>query len=477
MLWRHTSGKASLGPAAAQRTRLRPKLSRRVARWVNRAINLSVLGFVLLAILGGMFQRWTFFADVHRRQAMGDKVLVGDFVTIAPPNDQNSAVFILKAIDQLQLSPHQEWLIDDVKDYRLSGEAKSFAIQYNRSHPQIRALLEKARTCPYVDWHVKWRSPALEVDAAYLKRQREFARFLYAVGICQHESGDDVAALQTAQEIFFLAHAVDTRSTFIGHLVANGLENMGANFCLRLCDPATSPTARHDQNLGAVVQPLIVDLCDDAQFRRGFDAGLRADRMVMVDAIIHLPTSRFSAFCLNYPIFSGARALLEDYDGWIRGAALPSWPAAATLVPAERPTSEPFLVIYMGPSLRRVFLLEYETEAERHAAAIAIACRLYADDHDGKWPADLSALVPHYLRAIPYDPFDVHLRPMKYLPSNPPAIYSISMNGIDNHGDRTGAVSYKYGFNYDPWQSPDAVFPIGGVVEPADKRAPEHGDE
>ena len=477
MFWRQTSPDASSNPAAARQSRLRPKLSRRVARWVNRAINLSVLGFLLFAILGGMFQRWRFFADVHRRQAMGDKVLVTDFVTVSPPDDQNAAIYILKAIEQLQLNPHQEWLIGDVESYGLSREAKSFVVQYRTAHPQIELLLHKAQTCPEVDWHVKWRSPALEVDAAYLKRQREFARFLYAVGICQHEAGDDVAALQTAQDIFFLAHAVDTRSTFIGHLVANGLENMGANFCLRVCDPATSPAARDNQNFGAVAQPLIVDLCDDAQFRRRFDAGLRADRMVMVDAIIHLPTSRFSAFCLNYPIFSGARALLEDYDGWIRGAALPSWPAAAALVRAERPRPEPFLVIYMGPSLRRVFLLEYETEAERHAAAIAIACRLYADDHEGKWPPDLPALVPDYLPAIPCDPFDAKLRPMKYLPGNPPAIYSISIDGIDNKGDRMGAIRYHDGFSYNPWLSPDAVLPIGGVVEPAEKRPLEHPDE
>lgn len=448
-------------------------------RWISRAINLSALGFVLFVILGGMFQRWRFFADVHRRQAMGDKVLVDDFVAPVPPDDQNGAAYILQAEGELKLSPHQRWLIDEVKDYRLSEEAKSFVIQYRDAHPNIMSLVKKAEACPQVDWHVKWRSPALDVelDTHYLDRQREFARFLYVVAICQHDAGDDAAAMCTARDIFFLSRAVDTRSTFVGHLSAGGVESMGTNLLLRLADPQVSTTAGRTQNLDAVARPMIADLCDDARFRRQFDGALRLERMVSVDSIIHFPMSKFGAFCYQYPIFSGAHALLEDFDAPIRASGLPSWPAASALVPSERPESLPFLAQVMDPPLWKPFLLEYECEAERHAAAIAIACRLYADDHDGKWPKELSALVPDYLSAIPCDPFDSQLRPMKYLPGNPPAIYSISMNGIDNHGDRTGAVSYKYGFSYDPWRSPDAVFPIGGIVEPADKRPPEHGDD
>lgn len=444
-------------------------------RWISRAINLSALGFVLFVILGGMFQRWRFFADVHRRQAMGDKMLITDFVTTAPPDDQNAATYILQAIDDLKLNPHQSWLIDDDEDYRLSEEAKSFVIQYRDAHPNIMSLIQKAGACPQVDWHLQWRPPAIDIElnTHYLDHQREFARFLYAVAICQHDAGDDAAAMRTARDIFFLARAVDTRSTFVGHLSANGLENMGTNLLLRLAYPQISTTAGRTQNLAAVARPMIADLCDDARFRRQFEGALRLERMVSVDSIIHFPMSKFGAFCYQYPIFSGAHALLEDFDAPIRASGLPSWPAASALVPSERPESLPFLAQVMDPPLWKPFLLEFQSEVERHAAAIAIACRLYADDHDGKWPADLSALVPHYLSAIPGDPFDAELRPMKYLPGTPPAVYSISINGIDNKGDRTGEFSYHDGVSYNPWWSPDAVFPIGGVVVPAEKRPPE----
>lgn len=455
-----------------RQTRLYPSFSRRLARWVLIAYTLSILGFVLFAILGGMVQGWQFSSEVEHREAIGDKVLAADFITTAPPDDQNAATYISQAIGERQLNQHEEWLIDDVGNYRLSEEAKSFVIQYYKAHPQIRTLLEKAKSCPQVDWHVKWRSPAILTLCPYLKGQREFALFLFAVGISQHETGDDAAAIQTAQDIFFLARAVDTRSTFVGHLVADGMERLGASLCLRLAESTTPPTVR--QELYNIAQPMISDLSDDARFRRQFEAAIKLDRMDRLDSTIHITDSEFGLFCIQYLTYSAAHAVLKDYDGPIAAAAMPSWPIAAAQVPVEPPQAGLFS---MGPALWRPFLVEYETTAERHAAAIAIACRLYADEHEGKWPGDLSALVPHYLPAIPYDPFDVHLRPMKYQPSDPPAIYSISMNGIDNHGDRTGAVSYKYGFSYDPWQSPDAVFPIGGVVEPAEKRSPEHGDE
>ena len=450
-----------------------------MARWISLGINLSVLGFVLFAILGGMFQRWRFFADVHRRQAMGDKVLISDFVTTAPPDDQNAATYILQAIDELKLNPHQRWLIDDVEDYRLGDEARSFVIHYRDAHPNIMPLVQKAEACPQVDWHLNWRPPAVDVElnSHYLDHQRELGRFLYAVAICQHEAGDDAAAIRTARDIFFLARAVDTRSTFVGHLSSNGLQNMGVNLFLRLADPQVSPKARRKQNLAAVARPAIAELCDDARFRRQFDGALRLERMVSVDSSVHFPKSKFGAFCYQYPIFSGAHAILEDFDAPIRASGLPSWPAASALVPSERRQSLPFLAQLMDPPLWKPFLLEYECEAERHAAAIAIASRLHADDHGGKWPADLSALVPHYLPAILCDPFDAQLRPMKYQPGNPPAIYSISINGIDNKGDSTGAIRYHDGFSYNPWLSPDAVFPIGGVVEPADKRPPENSDQ
>lgn len=401
---------------------------------------------------------------------MGEKILVGDFVTSAPPDDQNAATYIREAIDQLPQDTHQQHLIEVAGSFHPGAEAKPFVRQYNSAHAQIKALLQRAEACPHVDWHVKWSSPATQMMESYLKGQRELASFLYAVGICQHESGDDAAAMQTARELLFLARTLSTGSTSTAHYVAHGYELFGANLCLKLAAPATAP--RH-QYLASTALPLIADLCNDKGRRRQFKAAIEEERLASVDTITHLPISKSQAFFFRYQMFAAANGSLKYFDGPIKAAALPSWPAAASWVPSQPPNSKLLLAPLMAPYLQVWFRAEFEIEAECHAAAIAIACRLYADDHDGKWPADLSALVPHYLSAIPGDPFDAELRPMKYLPGTPPAVYSISINGIDNKGDRTGEFSYHDGVSYNPWWSPDAVFPIGGVVVPAEKRPPE----
>lgn len=455
--------------SSARKYRLNPKPSKRLVLLV---ILVYPACFAIFPGVAGMIQKSRFFAEVRHRQAMGERILPGDFVTIAPPDDQNAATYLLQAAPQLQLSDHQQWLINGADRYRLSKESKSFVLEFSEAHPQIWTLLHKAEGCPQVDWHVKWSSPAMQINESYLKGQRVFAYFLYNLGVCQHEAGDDAAAMQTARDLLFLARTLDTRSSFIAHLVARGPEHLGASLCFRLAYAANPSTARADEDLGVTALPLIADLCDDERIRRQFEAAVVADRMVSLDSIIHLQESKFDSFCLQFQDFSAAFAVLDDYDSPIRASALRSWPEANPLVPSE-PDSKSVLVRIMGPHLRMPFVLEFESEAERHAAAIAIACRLYADDHGGKWPADLSSLVPHYLPAIPCDPFNAKLRPMKYLPGNPPAIYSISIDGIDNKGDRTGAIRYHDGFSYNPWLSPDAVFPIGGVVEPAEKRPPE----
>ena len=471
MYRKHVSQGAPPSPGPHPRQyRLRPKLSRRLALWGSIGISLFAIGYQLSPIIAGMIERSTFFADVEHRRAMGEKILASDFVTLAPPDDQNAATYIRKAIDQLPLDVHQQQLIDDVGSFHPSNEAKSFVRQYDNAHPNIKALLQRAEACSQVDWHVNWSSPAAQMMEPYLKGQRDLASFLYAVGICQHESGNDAAAMQTARDLLFLARALDTRSTSNAHLVAACPERFGANLCLKLAAPVT---ARRKEYLAPMALPLIADLCDDKSIRSQFEAAITAERMASVDLITHLPISKSQAFIFQYQTFAAANGSLKYFDGPIRAAALPSWPAATPLVPEEPPNSKLLLAPIMAPYLRASFLAEFKSEAERHAAAIAIACRIYADDHDGKWPADLSALVPHYLSAIPCDPFDAQLRPMKYLRGTPPAVYSISINGIDNKGDRTGEFSYHDGVSYNPWWSPDAVFPIGGVVEPADKRRPE----
>jgi len=67
-------------------------------------------------------------------------------------------------------------------------------------------------------------------------------------------------------------------------------------------------------------------------------------------------------------------------------------------------------------------------------AAISLAIRLYEHDH-GSWPEALDELVPEYLPAEPFDPFDAEMRPFQYRPhGEPPILYSVGPNGVDDGG-------------------------------------------
>ena len=122
----------------------------------------------------------------------------------------------------------------------------------------------------------------------------------------------------------------------------------------------------------------------------------------------------------------------------------------------------------LAPSLRRVFSRFFQGLAERRVAALRLAIRLYQVDHNGRVPATLNELAPKYIAAIPSDPFASDGRPLGYIASPTPLIYSVSMNGTDEHGDVTMLHSAKKrrdlpGSPDDAftWDRPDAIFPIG----------------
>ncbi|MGF1634926.1 MAG: hypothetical protein ACFCVE_13820 [Phycisphaerae bacterium] len=81
-----------------------------------------------------------------------------------------------------------------------------------------------------------------------------------------------------------------------------------------------------------------------------------------------------------------------------------------------------------------------QNEATRAVVRTAIAVGLYRNNH-GRWPADLPALVPAYLPAVPQDPFDAR-RPLKYTlpPGGVPVIYSVGPGEVDTGGPATSTL-------------------------------------
>jgi hypothetical protein len=89
---------------------------------------------------------------------------------------------------------------------------------------------------------------------------------------------------------------------------------------------------------------------------------------------------------------------------------------------------------FILPSFEYFFLPTHRACAMRQLAGIALAIRLYELDH-GSRPQQLRELVPEYLAELPADPFGDGRATYMYHPdADPPVLYSIGSNGVDDGG-------------------------------------------
>src|SRR5204863_3028915 len=120
-----------------------------------------------------------------------------------------------------------------------------------------------------------------------------------------------------------------------------------------------------------------------------------------------------------------------------------------------------FMASILMPSFDRFILQQYRGKTDRRLAATALALRLYAVEHGGKYPQSLDELVPKYLPAVPIDPFASGGKPLRYSADDAPApiVYSVSENGLDDDGSRASTLLRRTP-NTSRWDKMDAVLEI-----------------
>lgn len=107
--------------------------------------------------------------------------------------------------------------------------------------------------------------------------------------------------------------------------------------------------------------------------------------------------------------------------------------------------------------IHKVFL----SEVGRELTTTALALKRYQLRH-GQYPAELSALVPEFLPAIPCDPAD--RKPLRYQlkPAAAFLLYSIGEDGVDNGGDASPATKSR---TFDWQRGHDLVWPTAATAE------------
>jgi hypothetical protein len=263
----------------------------------------------------------------------------------------------------------------------------------------------------------------------------------------------------------------------VTHLVASGIGSVTAYVCVRIAPslmiegPSAIATERSGTRAATRegVIRLIGELLDERLSGSGLQQGIEWDRMAMIDGLREgngdLPRwlqRQVGAWQSVEP--------MHDIDNVAAAAQAADWRSMKKPMARSQPPTNTVsgLMLNHAP-----LYLESQMQVlvTRRIAATALALRLYQIDHGGQWPATLDALVPQYLPMQPIDTFSSTHAMIGYLLGNPPALYSVSTNEIDDHGDRTGAMTVN---GYNPWRSPDAVFPLGGVQtnEPWDPAGP-----
>ncbi|MBL9138577.1 MAG: hypothetical protein JNK85_22100 [Verrucomicrobiales bacterium] len=137
-----------------------------------------------------------------------------------------------------------------------------------------------------------------------------------------------------------------------------------------------------------------------------------------------------------------------------------------SLVPTTAFNPRYFLVRMILPALDRAGTKALRAETERDLLVTGIAIRRYQLGHNGKPPADLQALIPTYLDAMPIDRMDG--QPLRYRAEadNSYTLWSVGDDRADNGGDGQRTTENSGDRSHaNWWLARDAVWPRHATAE------------
>ena len=141
------------------------------------------------------------------------------------------------------------------------------------------------------------------------------------------------------------------------------------------------------------------------------------------------PWRPVGGYLMSPTIYADGQTILNIVATVANAAQSSNWPSAEARLklapdPDQLAGARHFLLMcfaILRPAWDRALQQEFKGLADRRLTAMALACRWYAAEHDGRLPDRLGNLVPKYLSAIPFDPMTAD-SPMKYRPGENPVV-------------------------------------------------------
>ena len=338
------------------------------------------------------------------------------------------------------------------------------------AHVKAIEHLDAAMTRREVDWQVEMKSPVLDIQMKYLGQLSNLAKLLHRRALLAHQRQDEAGTIADVNRLVFLSRAIDRNPFLISNLVSLGAMVAAADVSQQI-----APTLRIGAGESAVtaqqVAQLIGALLDDAPAKEGQRRALLCERMFALDSVRSvmdgmldisqwtkdpppgMTEAELRAQLLASPHEDALLMMRHVTDVIAAVDAARNWPTLKRTFPARPDGMTPpqhWLAAILLPRLQRSQEVHFRAMTDRRLAAIALAARSHATEHNGGLPDTLSDLVPQYLFAVPLDPM-AEGRTLNYRAT---MIYSVGLDGTDDGGDAKTANTNPA---QDRWKARDVV--------------------
>lgn len=444
----------------------------RWGKWLGWIVVILIVAALIAHSIWGSITASRLQRLVQAAKDKGEPVLPADFAYTNISAPDNAALDVLAAMESIdERSPaRQEYyrLRSDI-GLPLRDNERKLIDDLIVEFPPTFAYVAKAEGKTRFALDLDLTSPMMGKLLPDLNKVRTLADYLRVQAYHDFDKGRHDAAIDRLIQIRTVSRYVDHHITIIGHLVAIGVEGLRASAAEEVAADLKMGTgegmARPEQ-----VKRLIDSLLDERELEAGLLRSLLGERMAQLDAMTSLaagvpmpggpawhPLARYAAKPI---IHRNAMSMFQGMTTMIEGSDAKNLAAFRAKVPPLARSSSllDFLSNMYLPSLDRFMTNHYRILTDRRLAAVALAMRWYATEHEGKLPATLGELVPKYLPAVPLDPLAAG-KPLKYLPhASTPLIYSIGEDMSDDGGSETPINPRRQ----DPgeWELKDRVSPL-----------------
>ncbi len=452
---------------------IQQKRPRAWGRWIG----FSFLGLILFLVGGhaiwGWWEERKLNEEIGALRAKGEPMLIEELMN-RPVAEGDNAVILLREAAEAVNEKSAAWQEFEVPRLSLPLTDKEVVAvrRVMEENKMALAKLRAARGKKGVDWQIDPSRPSLSKIRG-LDEQKLLANLAADAMLLEHQQGNDREGVELARDLLAQSDALEQMPAgLLPHLIGIGVCSMACDRIFEIVADLRVGTKEGDVAPDDV-KKLIDVLLDENGLREGQKLAMRVERVNQVRGARSLRSlappmgedQRRGVAVMEYVgkpmLLRDGRLLVAETTQMMKAAQeAADWPdfRARTKEEIKRMNairqSGGHLFLSMGGILDRPVEHTFRAITTRRLAAVALAMRLYASEHEGKLPAKLEDLAPRYLPSVPGDAL-ARGKKMGYVAeAERPRVYSVGQNGTDEGGSD---APIKKGFDTGRWSEEDWV--------------------